>query len=670
MRILSALVIVAILTGSAVFIGIAAGNNRANSSFSPEEVWTYQGKELNGTSENWSAYQYIDTNSDNKAEIMVNIENYSGGTFEIEILNGTNGYVLASNVFTDTGYVENGDTVALEPELWGDTILNSTGTPVSEHDWVIFTNHSNNKRVSIYQVDNTTLANKTYRGIDIPSQLSSGIVTGSVKFYESTFHPLSWDGNSYLLYTGYYVAPVYGNYGITEIQWLMMDANLNTVWNKTEKNLGSVSYPTMGTDITSFNGWGLNSVNADILFVNLTASAGNTTLTAIDAETGNVLWNNTIPGVMMISSPLSCFPFPLTSQFDYNHDQRVDFSIPTINTKTNETRAYFIKSDGMVLGYASLGEKKFVMYPIYTDNKTSLGHTLYETVDVNGDGNGDIFIDNNNTELLCWDISNNVSLWSIPLVNQSYEYEIYLSTNDINSDNVWDIYIIGENETSTGKNINVTAIDPKNGNVLWNGTYKNLVGGFPGTITLKELSDINGDGLQDSIAIEGYHNDGTAVYVNVSALSMKDGSAIWTSKVSTGINNEDYKNWSSYALSIGDINGDGTNDVLVEIYYHPAHYWNYIRILSGADGSLLWTGSVENDTESTDIKPFTVITAETDWNQFDYNGDGIENEMLITTGYSVQIYAVTGTVPEFNFGVIAFLIPIAFISARIYRRKH
>ncbi len=668
------LVLVVMLGTFTSIVSLGSGNTtRASSSFSPQEVWTYQGKELNSTTGEWTTVIYPDINGDNKAEIELVIKNYSANILGVELLNGANGNVLVGNEFTDAGYVNSGDSVIITPTVYGEIIEDSSGTPASWYDWVIFENHSDNHRISIYKIDNTTLSNITYRGIDIPTTLNYGSVSGSVDMdvSQAVFHPLSWGNDAYLLYMGYYFAPVYSGYGIEEIQIIMMDKNLNTIWEKTEKVIGSSDFPMIGADITSLNGWGLNSLDSDILFVNLTASSGNTTITAIDSLTGNIIWTQTVSGVFMVSSPIAWLNSFNVIQFDYNNDEHVDFAIETINTNNNETQLYFIQSDGTILGYYTLGIQKLTLFSLFTDYKTPQPHTLYNDIDVNGDGNGELFFINNNTELVCWDVANNNSVWNLPLVNQSYYYGVYLSTNDVNGDGVWDIYLVGMNETDGGEKVNFTAIDSAHGNILWNKIYPHLVGGVSGTMILKEISDIDGDGLQDALIVDGYYNDGNAVYVNVTAISMMDGSAIWTKKVSSGLNNNDYENWTTLVAFTGDINGDGTNDVMVEmIYYSTTNDWSYIRILSGTDGTLLWTGNVEEDVKSTEVNSFAFYPIETGWNQFDYNDDGTVNEILITTGYSVQVYAVVGTIPEFNFGVIVFLIPIAFIASRLYTRKH
>ena len=656
---------------------------RASGSFSPQEVWTYQGKELNYTNGEWKTSIYPDINGDNKAEIEVDIENYSDFSMGVELLNGANGNALSRNKFTDVGYVESGDTVLLTPAVYGEIIENSSGNPASWYNWVIFENHSNNHRISIYEIDNTTLSNITYRGIDIPTKLSYGFASGNVDMHSSraVFHPLAWGNDGYILYMGYYFAPVYSGYGIEEIQMLMMDHNLNTIWEKTEKVAGSSDFTMIGADITSFNGWGLNSLDSDILFLNLTASSGNTTITAIDSPTGNTIWTQTVPGFFRIQSPLQwlgSLTSPLNAmQFDYNHDERVDFSIETINTNNNETELYFLKSDGSILGYTTLGVQKYASFSLYTDYKNPQPHTLYNGIDVNGDGNGEIFFINNNTEMVCWDVTNNKTVWSIPLANQSYNYEIFLSTNDLNGDNIWDIYIMGKNDTQINgqgvANINITAISSVDGSTIYTKEYKGLKSGYSGTMMLREITDIDGDGTQDSGIAYTYFNDGSRVCINVSAISMKDGAPIWTVKVDTSLNNNDFDNWETQMAPCGDINGDGTNDMVVKmIYFDPNTNQNttFIRILSGVDGSLIWEGAVYDDIPSTDVVSFASYPIETGWNQFDYNGDGTVNEILITTGYSVQIYAVVGAIPEFSLGAITLMIPIALIGAVIYTKKH
>ncbi len=654
-------VVIAVLLVSASTV--AGVTKSGNISFSPEEVWTYEGSELNSTTGEWSAGVYWDANSDDLAEIIVEIDNYTYRTMEIEVLNGADGNPLAKNIFTDVGSVESGDTVAIEPTLYGETVLDSTGTPKEHYGWMVFTNHTNNHRVSIYEIDNKTLQNLTYRGIDIPTQLSYGGFAGAVNDYSCILHPLRWDNGVYLLYLGYYAATVYGSYGISEIQMIMMDNDLHIVWERSEKYPTSTDTFMMGVDITSLMGWGFNGDTSDIIYVNLTASPGNTTLVAIDNVDGSAIWTSVVPGVLIMFDPLSVLNNPFVYQMDYNHDKRVDLAVETIDADTNETYIYFVDAQGTILGYIPIGEKMFGYFSMPTDYKIpSSVHTIFKTIDVNGDGYGEIFIINNNTEIFCWDVKNNASLWSKSLVNQSYNYGVFLSTNDVDGDGVWDIYIVGMRDTDTGKIANITALNAVSGAPLWNKTYNHLVGGFPGMAVLKELSDINGDGYQDAILIDGYYNDGN-VYVNVTVISLKDGSTVWRVKVYSRLNNNDYSNWSANAMCIGDIDGDGNKDIAIELVYYKyigsdEYVWSYLSLLSGDNGGLLWTGHVDDDSVPLKADSFIPITLASGWNQFDYNSDGLENEILLTTGFSVHIYTVTGIIPEFELGVLFGVLPL------------
>jgi len=657
-EIIGAMVILGILlTSSGGFATV-----KATSQFSPEEIWT---TDIPGTYDMLKATQGMDINLDNKAEILVEMENYNAHTYSVLLLNGNNGDILNSTKFTDTGYAESGDICGEDATLHGITILNAEGGLLDEHYFMVFANHSNNKRISVYSVDYPSLQNISYLGIDIPANINYMGFNIPVVSYGWVFHTLSINQQAHIVYFGYYIGSYMG-YQIEELHIMMMDRELNVLWEK--KTVGPIiSMFPYGVDIVSFNGRGFHTDHEDILIVNLTASPGNTTLEAIDASTGAIIWTEQINGIYLISSPIYALPSTQTYLFDYDSDGTTDIALPTL-TQNNEIRVNFVNSAGTFMGYYVADGMP--LFALYTDKLVAEHeHDLLANIDVNGDTYGEVFLVDNQTYLVCWDVFHNTTVWYNDISSTTYMYLASLSTNDVNSDGVWDIYLWGGSKNGLlSGDVVINAINSVDGGNIYSKEYKNILIGDPGTLGVKEITDINGDGLQDALLVHSYGNDGT-VYVNVSAISLKDGSEIWNVDVHSELDNDDYGNWSAEAVFEGDINGDGINDAVVRLYYHDVNeekYYTYLRILSGEDGCVMWNGKVEGDTQPAELTSFEPLTVISPWTQFDYNGDGIINEMLITTGYSVQIYALSQPIPEFSPLIITGALAL---SALLFIRK-
>jgi len=658
------------LSGTAYFkIGFEV-NRGISIDLSPEKVWSREipntlGK-ING------AYPAMDSNGDSKAEIMAEVVNYSASTFSAVLLNGSDGKVLNLTTFTDVGYSQNGDEVGMDGTLFGITIEDSSGTPYVEHYFMVFGNHSNNEHISIYSVDYPSLNNRSYTGIDIPSQITYIGYSFSVQNYNWIFHIERVNNEPRLVYFGVYYASVYGN-TLYQLQIIVFDKDLNTVWSRTEKAMIFQGIFPVGVDMVDFNGHGFSSSHTDIILLNLTQSPDNTTMVALNLEDGSQLWQSTVYGYYVIEDPISALSssdISPTYQFDYNGDNATEIMITT-KTNNNETHLNFIDSSGAVLGYYNTSMKNFTIMATYTDVKTGIFHQLVRAIDVNSDGYGEVFFVDNNSKAICWDVKNNHTVWEKNIGNKSYIYSFYLSTNDFSGDGIWDLYLIGMNDTDSGdyttKKVNTTTVNSATGDMSSSLYYDTPVSGFSGTVVPREISDINGDGAQDSLLVTGYFNDGSSLYVHVWALSM-NGSfrMIWDKEVDTGLNSEDYANWTTYAAIVGDMDGDGYPEVLVKLYYTDTNgeVDTYLRILSGKDGSVIWTGEVLNDENDADLKPFAPLTISSGWTQFDYNDDGIINEMLITTTATVNIYALSQPIPEINALLILAIVPVAIVLLR------
>ncbi len=634
-------------------------------SFSPERVWNKDFGESYGVLS--SVTPQMDANGDGFADIQVEFNNYSSAnpTHTVVLLDGKTGAVLHERTFNDTGYYKTGDNVFVNATVFGIMLENTNGNPVKDKEYMVFSNHSNNKIVSIYSLDYPTLQIDKYRKIVIPDEIKALGQTVTVNRYQYSISMFSSGYSAYMLYTGYYMGNTILGVPAVELQTLVLDENLTTVWEKNETGYEYTGYFSLGVDMVDFNGLGVNGTYPTLLYANVSS---NTVLEAIDSITGKEIWNLTVPGMFPIINPLSFKP--LLVPMDYNIDNKTDFAMPTLDTNNKKEQVNFISSSGSLLGYYSTGLGNITLPALYTDIAVGKFHKLIQTIDANGDGAGDFLILDNNTNLLCWDIAHNTTVWTKNLVNQSYEYLPYISTGDINGDGTWDIFITGTNKTSNGEgsNVNLTALSGKDGETIYTRYYAALVAGYSGTMFKKEITDFDGDGIQDSGIASGYYYDGNLLHVNISAVSMKTGVVLWSSNISAGLGNSDFNNWYTTILPSSDINGDGINDMLVSIVYKESNgtYNTFMRVLSGTNGTVLWSGEVLYSGSMSKFEALSTITAESGWAQFDYNGDGIENELLIQSGYSVSVYAVTEqSVPEFG----TFLPALVLIAAVIIVAK-
>ena len=201
-----------------------------------------------------------------------------------------------------------------------------------------------------------------------------------------------------------------------------------------------------------------------------------------------------------------------------------------------------------------------------------------------------------------------------------YDSDLYIKhveTADLNGDNVKDVIAAEYDSSYYYVSSKIYAIDGTNGNTLW--TYSLNAG-----VRSMTIGDINNDGVMDVIAGAG-KPDG-----RVHAIDGTDGSSLWIfTPGSTGDTNGDvaignfngdaYYDvavacWDDYvyaingqtgiqlwskligslfvnAVSTGDVNGDGVDDVAYAHSYLPG-YSNYQGVLDGTDGSTIWMQTV------------------------------------------------------------------------------
>ena len=667
-------VVIAMLLLSAGAVPVRA----SSTNFSPQEIWTYKPK-MDTTYDatmhtprcSMETSLHYDVNGDGVTDVLVEIYNYTANTYTLILLSGADGSVLYQNKFTDVEY----KSAPVEPSVYSVTYIDNNGNLQASYQFVIFGNHSDNNRISIYKLGND-LSNESYKGIEIPTSIKTpyGSIPISMHYLEIWIQNYNYSAKEGLLIMGYYSGSYYG-YNVVELNATMLDYDLNIAWQRKELSPSTSGTMPFGMEITQLNGLGFNQENtefegADIIFVNETT--GNTNIEAMEATDGSILWNLTLPGLMPISSP---FDFFGTINFiDYNNDSRVDLQITNFNYKSNQTYMYFVDADGNLI--ARYNSSKIVpiqnAMPSYTFNPSKPGAVEHNTIDLNGDGYRDFAFLVNYSLLVAFDIKDNKTLYTKDLSGgASTYYSLLLSKQDINGDGIDDLFLYGGN-MSPGQywyQINYTALDGATGNIIWSAIYEHVINVAMGPIYPVYFSDLNGDGYGDDIIIQGYTADSSGVYANVTVISMKDGSKILSFKVNSSVSNTNFNSWSTLAVMMGDVNGDGINDIEITMYYSTAlsngepSVDTFIRIFSGSDGTLLWRGDVIGQHTQTNIARMS-WRAESGWGRVATNN----NDILITTEDSVSDYQVNGAVPEFN----AILLPVLAITIAaviFFRRK-
>ncbi|AGB04388.1 hypothetical protein AciM339_0501 [Aciduliprofundum sp. MAR08-339] len=675
MKIMS--VLVGVVIGLLVLSIVPGTVYGVHGNFSPQQLWVYKPK-IDTTYDTTMGIQkttigssiHYDVNGDGVPEVLVEIHNYTAKTYSVVLLSGADGTVLYRNKFTDIASTHYGNKIGIEASYYGITHVDSSGNVVSAYQYMIFTNYSDTHRISIYRL-NEDLSNSSYGYIEIPSTISTPYGSATVSMYSAQISIMNYNytNKEGLLFMGFYTGNLFGYFAM-EVQTIMLDYNLNVVWERKEVALSRYSafYP-VGIEPTDLNGWGFNDgktayQGADVIMVN--ESSGNTVISGIEATDGQILWNVTLPGFVILGSPVGELG-PYINFIDYDADHNVDMQVITYDYNANTTYMYFINSSGKVVARynAGMGFRQIMeSLPSYV-NLTFMRRTQ----DLNNDTYGDAIFVNSNKILVAFDIEHNTTIYQKTL-SSGYMYVPSLSESDINGDSVYDIYLYGSNHTTNSywERVNLTAMDGASGSTLWNHTYNRVVGLAAAAFYPTDVSDLNGDGFGNEVIMQGYYSDGNGVYLNATVISLKNGSALYTIKVNSTINNVDYSNWTALCVLPGDVNGDGTNDMEIMMYYHTKNNSvpmddSFIRFYDGMSGTLLWRGEVYEDHTLTK-------TTRMMWNPhtFGYelraNGEG--NTILITTGDSVQAYEINSAVPELSFGV---LVPLLAVAVILYLRR-
>ncbi len=207
-------------------------------------------------------------------------------------------------------------------------------------------------------------------------------------------------------------------------------------------------------------------------------------------------------------------------------------------------------------------------------------------------------------------------LWSF--VNDERNAEVDFDIlDDVNGDGIEDVVISDYN--SANKTLLVSG---KDGSVIWSKSY-------PHRIDLDTLgNDVNGDGIEDIIVSwDEYNSLYNETNVTIELLSGGNGMKIWSRKISY-----EGEYWVGVHGTGGDISGDGTEDILIEVGSWKIDV-TVLHALNSKDSSTLWK------------RIFTGHASGYYWTWEDLTGDGI-NDFVVRSyrrdDNTGEVYVIRG----------------------------
>ena len=191
-------------------------------------------------------------------------------------------------------------------------------------------------------------------------------------------------------------------------------------------------------------------------------------------------------------------------------------------------------SDGTRLAYYA--QKEYLL----------AAHTVPTAADLDGDGHPELVAGTREGGVVAFDID--TTNWGISILWYSGKLVEIINTSPI----VMDVDGDGSLEVLVNTNLGVFCLDGLTGKVKW---FK-FIRGFVTASSLAVLGDINGNGTQDTVYAD--------FYGQVHALDGGSGKILWTTDLWIHYNLRDY-GFNIHTVAVGDIDGDGLNEVLVPL---------------------------------------------------------------------------------------------------------
>ena len=305
---------------------------------------------------------------------------------------------------------------------------------------------------------------------------------------------------------------------------------------------------------------------------------------AVRGSNGNTLWSKTA------SNKNYVWIYPADPAGDLNNDGKDDVMMqherwnPSSEDYTTTIYALHGNSGSVIWGDASTAPDSWM--------------NVYPAGDLNGDGKDDVL-------LYPWKYNPSTGRYYSDIVHARRGYDGHLlwtktgtemycmQAGDLNGDDRDDLLFyeyIYDTSTDTYLATDVSAVKGQDGSTLWTKTRSggNYIDALP-------AGDLNGDDGEDvaiyNVNYGSYDPNLGEFYVDaISAVNGINGSASWSKSCRE---NTWIDAW--YVGDTGDLDADGTDDVLVCTYIHNSisdqHILTIVSAVRGGDGSVLWSKS-------------------------------------------------------------------------------
>jgi hypothetical protein len=319
---------------------------------------------------------------------------------------------------------------------------------------------------------------------------------------------------------------------------------------------------------------------------------------------------------------------------DLTGDGIYDFAVSCYNSDNNVGELFIIRgSDGYVEWNKSfIGDRGYPDTDSDFDgdglNDIGMGLHVFETGNIEND------FKNKTRAFFVLKGTDGSVIWS-----KSFSYEVRRISHlsDLNGDGIEDIGLKLKNFT-TGRVTEVQVLSGIDGSLIWKKDVNVSDVEFGG--------DLNGDGRYDLLFSDSTEIGKNKYLDDVIAISGVDGSEIWKSSflpvIELVIPESGRLGAWSYPRDGSDLNGDDIPDPSLHVARF-CDYWDenastyrtyeavkVIRI-NGKDGSEIWDAEVMADEY--------LAVSERDW--YDFDNDGINNDVLLQTGKGVYLLVTT-----------------------------